>query len=188
MPTIAERSDIRAALIPDLADEIVGGARIGAIVHVDRRTGSGERARLPHRCRDAGFRRCRRIPGRRIRPSSHREGWPKHLPRPGLPHSRGCLLPRRGFLWWRCRLLPASPLRSRRIEGIFAGLTCVESHCLAGCDFDALSGLWIPPLACGARRHIENAEAGDTNRLAGQEGIKNGVYHGLHRLARRYYV
>ncbi len=36
--------------------------------------------------RDAGFRRCRRIRGRRIHPSSHREGWPKHLSRPGLPH------------------------------------------------------------------------------------------------------
>ena len=89
-------------------------------------------------------------------------------------HSRGCLRPRRGFPWRWCRLLPASRLRSRRIEGIFDGLACVESHCLAGCDFDVLSGLWVPP-ACGARRHIENAEAGDTDRLAGQEGIKEAV-------------
>ena len=68
------------------------------------------------------------------------------------------------------------------------GVAVVESHCLAGCDLDALSGSWIPPLACGPRRHIENAEAGDTDRLAGQEGIENGVYHGLHRLARRRLV
>jgi hypothetical protein len=59
----------------------------------------------------------------------------------------------------------------------------VESHCLAGCDLDALSGSWIPPLACGPRRHIENTEAGDTDCLPGQEGIENGVYDGLHRLA-----
>jgi len=55
----------------------------------------------------------------------------------------------------------------------------VESHSLAGRDFDALPGSWIPPLACGPPRHIENAEAGDTDRLAGQEALENGVYHGL---------
>ena len=64
----------------------------------------------------------------------------------------------------------------RRIERIFDGLACVEPHCLGGCDLDGLSGLWIPPLACGPRRHIENAKAGDTDRLAGQEGVENGVY------------
>jgi len=64
----------------------------------------------------------------------------------------------------------------------------VEPHCLAGCDLDGLSGLSIPPLACGPRRHIENAKAGDSDRVAGQEGIENGVYHGLHRVARRRLV
>src|SRR6266853_5676215 len=103
---------------------------------------------------------------------------------PALPHSERRLLPHRGFLWWY-RLLPGGRLRRRRIEGIFDGLACVESHCLAGRDFDALPGSWISPLACGPRRHIENAEAGDTDRLAGQEALENGVYHGLHRLARR---
>jgi hypothetical protein len=39
--------------------------------------------------------------------------------------------------------------------GIFDGLACVESHSLAGCDLDGLSGLWIPPFACRPRRHIE---------------------------------
>ena len=106
---------------------------------------------------------------------------------PVLRTSRGRLLPHRGFLWW-CRLLPRSRLRSRRIEGIFDGLACVEPHRLAGCDLDGLSGLRIPPLACGPRRHIENAKAGDTDRVAGQEGIENGVYHGLHRVARRRLV
>jgi hypothetical protein len=64
----------------------------------------------------------------------------------------------------------------------------VEPHCLAGCDFDGFSGSWIPPLACGQRRHIENAKAEDTDRLAGQEALENGVYHGLHRLACRRLV
>ena len=41
-----------AALIPDLADEIVGGARLGAVVHADRRACSGEGARA--RRSDAG--------------------------------------------------------------------------------------------------------------------------------------
>jgi hypothetical protein len=41
-----------AALIPDLADEIVGGARLGAVVHPDRRACSGEGARA--RRSDAG--------------------------------------------------------------------------------------------------------------------------------------
>ena len=39
------------------------------------------------------------------------------------------------------------------------------------------------PHAAGPRRHIENAEAGDTDRLAGQKGIKNGVTGAFHRLA-----
>ena len=64
----------------------------------------------------------------------------------------------------------------------------MEPHYLAGCDLDGLSGLRIPPLACGPRRHIENAKARDTDRVAGQEGIENGVYHGLHRVARRRVV
>src|SRR6202030_3911035 len=84
--------------------------------------------------------------------------------------SRGGLLPRRGFLC-RWSLLPGSHLRIRRIEGIFDGLACVEPHSLAGCDLDGFSGLWIPPLACGPRRHIENAKAVDTERVAGQESI-----------------
>src|SRR5438270_12140198 len=106
--------------------------------------------------------------------------WPIHFPRSRT--SRGRLLPHRGFLWW-CSLLPGSCLLSRRIEGILDGLTCVEQHCLAGGDLDGLCGLWIPPLACRSRRHIERAEARDTHRLAGNEGIADGVYHGLHRLA-----
>src|SRR5258708_14506315 len=101
---------------------------------------------------------------------------------PALRTSRGRLLPHRGFLWW-CRLLPRSRLRSRRVEGIFDHLAGVEPHCLAGCDLDGLSGLWIPPLACGPRRHLENAKAGDTDRVAGQKSIANGGYPGLHRLA-----
>src|SRR5215469_7886110 len=106
----------------------------------------------------------------------------------GAPvHRKECLLPHRGFLWW-CSLLPRSPLRSRRIEGILHGLASVETHCLAGCDFDALSGSWIPPLACGPRCHIENAEPGDTDRLAGHEGIENRVYRGLYRLTRHRLV
>ena len=72
----------------------------------------------------------------------------------------------------------------RWIEGIFDGLACVESHSLAGGDLDGLSGLWIPPLAWRARRHIESAKSGDTDRIPGDEGIENGIYHGLHRLAR----
>src|SRR5882757_9836129 len=72
---------------------------------------------------------------------------------PALPHSERRLLPHRGFLWWY-RLLPGGRLRRRRIEGIFNGLACVESHSLAGRDFDALPGSWIPPLACGPPRHI----------------------------------
>src|SRR5262247_3750944 len=89
------------------------------------------------------------------------------------------LLPHRGFLW-RGGLLARSPLR--RIEGTLDGLACVEPHRLAGCDFDGLSALWIPPLACGPCRHIESAEAGHTDRLSSHEGIENGVYHGLHRV------
>jgi len=77
--------------------------------------------------------------------------------------SIGRLLPHRGFLWW-CSLLPRGPLRSRRIEGIFDGLACAELHCLAGCDLDGLASLWIPPLACRPRRHIENSKSGDTDR------------------------
>jgi hypothetical protein len=45
---------------------------------------------------------------------------------------------------------------------------------------DGLSGLWIPPLACGSRSHIERAKARDTDRIAGHEGIEDGVYDGLH--------
>src|ERR1700747_239098 len=88
--------------------------------------------------------------------------------------SRGRLLSHRGFLW-RCRLLPGTRLRSRRIEGIFDALGCMETHYLAGWDLDGLSGLWIPPVACGPRRHIENAKAVDTDRVAGQEGVEDGV-------------
>src|SRR5882762_9905668 len=95
------------------------------------------------------------------------------------------LLPHRGFLR-RGGLLARSPLW--RIEGILDGLACVEPHCLAGCDFDGRSALWIPPLASGPCCHIESAEAGDTDRLASQEGIENGVYHGLHRLPCRRLV
>jgi hypothetical protein len=79
--------------------------------------------------------------------------------------SRGGLLPRRGFL---CRwgLLPGSHLRIRRIEGIFDGLACGNRTALLAaiwmvspvCGFRRL---WIRPLVCGPRRHIENAEAGD---------------------------
>jgi len=61
------------------------------------------------------------------------------------------------------------------IEGIFDGLACVESHSLAGCDLDGLSGLWIPPFACGPRRHIENAKSGDTDRIPDDESIENGI-------------
>jgi hypothetical protein len=61
-------------------------------------------------------------------------------------------------------------------------LACMGPHCLPGCDFDGLSGLGIPSLACRPRRHVESAESGDTDRLAGHEGIKNGVYRGLNRL------
>jgi hypothetical protein len=94
-----------------------------------------------------------------IFPSSRRERWPKNLSRSRPSRtSRGRLLSHRGFLWW-CRLLPGSRLRSRRIEGIFDGLACVEPHRLAGCDLDGLSGLRIPPPACGPRRHIENVIA-----------------------------
>ena len=80
------------------------------------------------------------------------------------------------------------PFRSRWIESIFDGFACVEPHCLAGCDLDGLSGLWIPPFTCRPRRHIENAKSGDTDRIPGHEGIENGIYHGLHRLARRSMV
>jgi hypothetical protein len=64
----------------------------------------------------------------------------------------------------------------------------VKPHCLAGCDLDGLSGLWIPPFTCRPRRHIENAKSGDTDRIPGHEGIENGIYHGLHRPARRSLV
>src|SRR5262245_36584843 len=94
------------------------------------------------------------------------------------------LLPRRGSR--RCRLLARSPLRP--IEGILDGLACAESHCLAGCDFDRLSALWVAPLACGPCRHIESAEAGDTDLLSSHEGIDNGVYDRLHRVPRRRLV
>src|SRR6516162_3337721 len=80
------------------------------------------------------------------------------------------------------------PLLSRWIEGIFDDLACVESHSLAGCDLDGLSGLWIPPFACRPRRHIENAKSGDTDRIPGDEGVENGIYHGLYRLARHSLV
>jgi hypothetical protein len=55
---------------------------------------------------------------------------------------------------------------------------------LWGRGSDGLSGLWIPPFACRPRRHIENAKSGDTDRIPGDEGIENGIDHGLHRLAR----
>src|ERR1700732_3972794 len=111
------------------------------------------------------------------------EEGPKHLPlSPHSRTSRGRLPPHCGFLWcWR--LLPGSPLRSRRIEGIFGGLACVEPHCFAGCDLDGLAGLRIPPLACRPRRHIESAKSGDTDRIPSHEGIENGVHYGLNRLA-----
>src|SRR6516164_11467071 len=106
---------------------------------------------------------------------------------PLLPHIERTLLPHRGFLWW-CSILSGSCLRGRRIECILDGLACVEPHCLAGCDFDGLSGLWIPPLTCRSRRHIERAETSDTDRFAGHEGIEDGVYRGLDRLAHRRLV
>jgi hypothetical protein len=58
----------------------------------------------------------------------------------------------------------------------------------AGCDVDRRPGLRIPPLARGPRRHIERAESGDMDRLAGHEGIENGVYRGFNRLAHRRLV
>jgi hypothetical protein len=64
----------------------------------------------------------------------------------------------------------------------------VEPHCLAGCDLDGLSGLWISPLACRPRRHLEDPKSGDTDLLAGHEGIENSVCHGLHGLARHCLV
>src|SRR5271156_101779 len=101
-----------------------------------------------------------------------------HEPKSQARAARGRLLPRCGFLWW-CSLLPGSRLCSRRIERVLDGLACAEPYCLAGCDLDGLSRLWIPPLACRSRRHIERAEARDTDRLARHEGIEDGVYHGL---------
>jgi hypothetical protein len=89
------------------------------------------------------------------------------------------LLPYRGFLW-RGRLL-ARGLR-RWIEGILCRLACAEPHCLAGGDFDGLSVLWIPTLTCGPFRHVESAEARNTDRLSSHERIENGVYHGFHCL------
>ena len=104
-----------------------------------------------------------------------------------LRAKRASRLSHRGFPWW-CSLLPGSPLRCRWIEGIFDGLACVESHSLASGDLNRLSGSWIPPFACRPRRHIEDAKSGDTDRIPGDEGIENGIYHGLHRLARRSLV
>src|ERR1700739_569716 len=86
------------------------------------------------------------------------------------------LLPHRGSLWGR-ELVAGSPLRL--IEGIFDCLACTEPYCLAGCDFDRLSALRIPTLACGPCRHIESAEAGDTDRLSSHERVENGVYDRL---------
>src|SRR5580704_736706 len=40
----------------------------------------------------------------------------------------------------------------------------------------------------GAISHIENAKSGDTDHIPGDEGIENGIYHGLHRLPRRSLV
>jgi hypothetical protein len=74
------------------------------------------------------------------------------------------------------------------IQGIFEGLAKVEPHGLAGGNRDGLAGSRIPSLAGGTRRHIENAEAGKTDRLTGGEGIENGIHHGLDRLVRRRLV
>src|SRR5882672_7242793 len=38
------------------------------------------------------------------------------------------------------------------------------------------------------RRHLEDPKSGDTDLLAGHEGIENGVCHGLHGLARHCLV
>src|SRR6516162_3358064 len=98
---------------------------------------------------------------------------------PTGPHSRWpFLLPHRGFL---CRSGPLARSPVGPIEGILDRLPCVEPHCLAGCDLDGLSALWISPLAGGPCRHIEGTEAGDTDCLSSHEGIENGVYYGLHR-------
>jgi len=100
-------------------------------------------------------------------------------------HREDVLLPRRGSLW-RCRSLARSPLGP--VEGVLDGLPSAESHCLAGCNFDRLSALWVAPLARGPCRHIESAEAGDTDRLSSYERIDNGVYDRLHGVPRRRLV
>jgi len=35
---------------------------------------------------------------------------------------------------------------------------------------------------------LKNAKSGDTDHIPGDEGIENGIYHGLHRLPRRSLV
>ena len=85
--------------------------------------------------------------------------------------SRGRLLRHRGFLWW-CSILSGS-LRGRRIECILDGLACVEPHCLAGCDFYRLSGLWILPLTCRSappRRKSRDQRHGPLRRPRGHRG------------------
>jgi hypothetical protein len=43
--------------------------------------------------------------------------------------------------------------------------------------------LRIPPITRRPCRYIESAEARDTHRVPSREGVENGGYNGLHRLA-----
>ena len=69
------------------------------------------------------------------------QGRPKHVPqsRPSGT-SRGRLLAHRGFLC-RCRLLPGSPLPSRRIEAIFDGRDLDSARLLSADVQQVRSGL-----------------------------------------------
>jgi hypothetical protein len=64
----------------------------------------------------------------------------------------------------------------------------VKPHCLAGWNFNTLPRLRIPPVARGPYRHIESAEARDTDCLSGHEGFENGAHYRLHRLGCRRLV
>src|ERR1700746_1515109 len=82
-------------------------------------------------------------------------------------------------------------LREARFGSLRASLTALPARnrtALLAAILNGLPALWIPPLACGPCRHIESAEAGDTDRLSSHERVENGVYDRLHRLPRRRLV
>ena len=84
------------------------------------------------------------------------------------------------------------PRRARRSSSAVAGrgeaieLSGAHSTCGARLQpracMHAQDGKNSRAATCGPLRHVECAEAGNTDRLSGGERIENDVYHGFYRL------